>query len=257
MTRAVLCLLALLASVGPVSAGPADPPGLAPRSAEASLAAIGRLRAAHQVRGGCTAVLIAPDLALTAGHCARGEVAGPRAMRLTFRPDSAPPLFAVTVRAVAFHARNSDGPLTPANAPGDIALLRLAMAVPNDIVAPIPLAEEGSDPETVAIYGYPNPTEERLHGHPFCELAELAPGLLGSDCRVVSGLSGSPVLSGRPGEWRVEGITVGAVLGGPTGPGAAFGTPLRAMIADVVPWPDFAGPFALDAPPSAGGQTSP
>jgi hypothetical protein len=87
-----------------------------------------------ETTGGCTAVLIAPDVALTAAHCARGAVSGPAAMRLTFRPDSAP--FAVTVRAVAFHAERAGDALSFDNAHADIALLRLAMPVPPDIARP-------------------------------------------------------------------------------------------------------------------------
>ncbi|MFW5655122.1 MAG: trypsin-like serine protease, partial [Roseicyclus sp.] len=114
MTRAFLALLAVVAfAAAPASAfDPEARPGLAPRSAEASLAAVARMRPASRTSGGCTAVLIAPDVALTAGHCARGEVAGPDAMQLFFRPDRSPPAFRVTVRAVAFHSEHGHGRLT-------------------------------------------------------------------------------------------------------------------------------------------------
>ena len=86
--------------------------------------------APNSIEGGCTAVLIAPDVALTAAHCARGPVSGPDAMRLTFRPDTTPPAFAVTVRAVAFHAEQRNDGLSTETAHADLALLRLAMPVP-------------------------------------------------------------------------------------------------------------------------------
>jgi protease YdgD len=246
MTPARL-LPALLLAAAPAFADPAERPGLAPLSHTASLAAVARIRSADETRGGCTAVLIAPDVALTAGHCARGSVSGPRAMRLTFRPDR--DAFAVTVRAVAFHADRDDS-LTFASAHADLALLRLAMPVPPDIARPIPLA---TDPqaEAGALYGYRNDSDDALHGHTACQIATARPELLVSDCRVVSGFSGAPLLSGTPGDWRVEGIAVATV----------FGQPYRALIADVVPWPPFAGPYALDkpptAPPSPAPQTSP
>jgi hypothetical protein len=104
--------------------------------------------------------------------------------------------------------------------------------------------------ETAALYGYLNAPGEALHGHPHCAVATIQPDLIVSDCSVVSGFSGAPLLSGRPGDWRVEGIAVAQV----------FGQPYRALIADVVPWPDFAGPYALappSAPPSAAPETSP
>lgn len=233
-------ILAVLATAAPALAERAALPGLAPRSAEASLAAVARLRGAQSNEGGCSAVLIAADVALTAGHCARGPVSGARAMQLVFRPDRDPPAFRVTVRAVAFHAEHERGRLTARNAHADLALLRLARPVPPDIATPIPVAEDGQ-PELVAIYGFVNGRQDDLlRGHPGCTLGPLRPGLLGSDCRVVSGFSGAPVLSGSPGDWRVEGIAVATVSD----------DTLRAFVADVVPWPAFEGPYALPAPPN-------
>ncbi|KPQ17327.1 MAG: protease YdgD [Rhodobacteraceae bacterium HLUCCO18] len=244
MAGPVIALVALLAA--PASADPAADPGLAPLSAEASLGAVARIRGANSIEGGCTAVLIAPDVALTAAHCARGPVSGPDAMRLTFRPDTTPPAFAVTVRAVAFHAEQRNDGLSTETAHADLALLRLAMPVPPEVAQPIPLAT-GQEPASGAIYGYVNGADETLRGHFSCQIAPASPQLLVSDCRVVSGFSGAPLLSGGPGDWRVEGIAVATV----------FGQPYRALIADVVPWPAFSGPYALQEPPSAAPQTSP
>lgn len=254
MTRARLaatfCLLAAALQASPGAAERDQRPLLAPRSAEASLGAVARLRPANRTAGGCSAVLIAPDLALTAAHCAGGAVSGPRAMQLHFRPDRPPPTFRVTVRAVAFHADHmQDGTrrLDAANAHADLAILRLVRPVPPEIATPIPVAIGGEDgdgqPDLVAIYGYVNGEPDFLRGHPGCALRTLGPGLLGSDCRVVGGLSGAPVLSGRPGSWRVEGITVATL------DATWAGAPLRAFIADVAPWPPFAGPYALPEPP--------
>jgi V8-like Glu-specific endopeptidase len=248
MTRAALALLAVLALAAPPVAAldPSGRPALAPRSAEASLAAVARLRPASRTDGGCTAVLIAPDIALTAAHCARGPVEGGNAMQLHFRPDRTPPAFRATVRAVSFHAEHEPGRLTARNAHADLALLRLAIPVPEEVARPIPVSDGSDAPRIVAIYGYVNGEADLLRGHPACQLGTLAPGLLGSDCHVISGLSGSPVLSGGPGSWRVEGIAVATVAD----------DLLRAFIADVAPWPEFAGPYALGAPPSAGGDMS-
>ncbi len=188
-----------------------------------------RLRGAGATGGGCSAVLIAPDRALTAAHCARGPVSGPTRLTLTFRPGAAEPLLRIPVRAVRLHAE-ADGPTAQATH-ADLALLLLDGTVPPDLIAPIPLADPGAEAAEVAIFGYLNPDRDLLHGHETCALRPLGDGLLGSDCRVVSGLSGAPALSGGPGDWRVEGIAV-ATVNAP---------PLRALIADVVPWPAFAG----------------
>jgi protease YdgD len=244
MIRLLAALLLLAAA--PALADPAEPPGLAPLSHTSSLAAVARIRSAARTDGGCTAVLIAPDLALTAGHCARGAVSGPRAMRLIFRPYDTPPAFQVTVRAVAFHEQNTAPGLDAANAHADVALLRLAMPVPAEVAAPLPLGSE-PQPADASVYGYVNGDDDQLRGHPICRVESARPQLLVSDCTVVSGFSGAPLLSGGPGTWRIEGITVATV----------FGQPFRALIADMVPWPGFAGPYGLDAPPSTDPQTAP
>lgn len=213
----------------PVSADPANPPQLAPSRLATSLDAVARIRGASADRGGCTAVLIAPDRALTAAHCARGPTEGPDAMTLVFRPGAPTPLLRAPVRAVQFHLEAAA--LTVETAHADLALLHLATPVPAELIAPIPLAETDAAPARVSIYGYLNPRTDILHGHDACTLSPLDPALYGSDCRVVSGLSGAPALSGEPGTWRVEGIAVATVNA----------APLRALIADVVPWPEFAG----------------
>lgn len=242
MTRPpVACATALLLTALPALADPAAEPSLAPLSAEASLTAVARIRSAMETTGGCTAVLIAADVALTAAHCARGAVSGPQAMRLTFDPDGSPSPFAVTVRAVAFHGDQDNTGLTFETAHADVALLRLAMPVPSSVAQPLPVAP-GPEPEFGSVYGYANGENDSLLGHPICRVGEVRPELLVSDCKVVSGFSGAPLLSGGPGTWRVEGIMVAEV----------FGQSYRALIADVAPWPDFAGPYALDQPPFAG-----
>ena len=231
LRRLAATLLALLSATAPAPAlaDPSNPPQMAPSRLAASLDAVARLRGANGTRGGCSAVLIAPDRALTAAHCARRPVTGPTRLTLTFRPGAAEPLFTIPVRAVRLHAEAAGRATDTTHA--DLALLLLEGSVPPEIVTPIPLADPAAQATNVALFGYLNPDRDILHGHEACALVTLSEGLLGSDCRVASGLSGAPVLSGGPGAWAVEGIAV-----------ASAATPtLRALIADVVPWPEFAG----------------
>jgi len=229
--RFFLTVAAALWPGGLVFADPANPPQLAPSRLADSLDAVARIRGASADRGGCSAVLIAPDRALTAAHCARGPLTGPNRMTLTFRPGAPEPLLRRAVRAARLHPEASR--LTAATAHADLALLFVDHAVPLDLVAPIPLADPATPSATGAIFGYLNPDRDLLHGHEACQLVPLDGGLIGSDCRVVSGLSGAPALSGGPGTWRVEGITVATISA----------APLRALIADVVPWQDAIGPL--------------
>jgi hypothetical protein len=223
----------------PALADPAQPPGLAPLSAEATLPAIARIRPADRSTGGCTAVLIAPDVALTAAHCARGAVSGPAAMRLTFRPDSAP--FAVTVRAVAFHADAATDPLSFDNAHADIALLRLAQPVPARHRHAHPAGHRAAGRGPRRALRLPQRPGEALHGHPHCASPPSSPTFWSATAPSSRAFPARRFCRAAPATGASKGIAVAQV----------FGQPYRALIADVVPWPDFAGPYALPAPPSA------
>jgi hypothetical protein len=229
-----LLALGLQAAAPPAAADPATPPQLAPsRSAEA-LSAIARIRRGAAQTGGCSAVLITPDRALTAAHCAAGPMRLMNPYMLTFGPWEDPPRYRVRVTGVTLHAGYNPDERRLEALGTDLALLTLEAPVPPEVATPIPLAEGfGLPPERAAIYGYVNgATRDILHGHPVCQIGPIRPGVIGSDCTVVSGFSGTPVISGDmadPATWRVEGIAVATV----------DNPPLRAIIADVAPWPDF------------------
>lgn len=200
------------ASSAPAGADISTPPEIAPAFRAAELSAIARIRNASQTSGGCTAVLIAPQYALTASHCARGGADGSRNPRmLTFAPESAPPHYRVPVNVTTIHPFFISGaPLSVASARHDLSLLRLAVPVPADIATPLPVAS-AMPGEPHAVYGYLNADDGPLHGHEGCAVQMNANGAMGSDCRTGGGMSGGAFLREEPDGWVLTGIVVAQI----------------------------------------------
>ncbi|MEM6577516.1 MAG: trypsin-like peptidase domain-containing protein [Pseudomonadota bacterium] len=193
-----------------VQAEPSALPFIASTSTEAELSAIGRIRDWRAGKGGCSAVLIAPRLAMTAAHCI---VAQPRGSFI-FDPTTLPNIKRMGVSSVIIHP-DFEGKKEVAALYSDLAFLVLGTNVPEDYAKPIrigPVAEPG---ERYAIYGFLGPDNPPLQGHSHCRIARLSPGVLGSDCAVGPGMSGSPLLAGRSPDWSVVGIIVGSVEDAP------------------------------------------
>lgn len=176
-----------------------------PDEVAAQYSAIGRLgHAGFSKSQGCTATLIAPDLIVTAAHCAsetgrsgrvfvagwsRGDYIASRGSLIEMRhPDYAP-----------------TGKHTPGN---DVALIVLKS--PMTEVEPIPLGEVatanlyGTD---VAVIGYHRQTPHLLSGDFTCPVIRFAAGLLHVGCPVINGNSGGPLLNrDAAGNWQVVGI---------------------------------------------------
>lgn len=201
----VFSILFLLFAM-PAAADPANPAQMASSSTVEALSGVARLRKWRQDEGGCTAVLIAPALALTAAHCARN----PRLPSLVFDPTTQPNRKRVPIAQVIKHPEFVGG-LDLETFHADLAVLVLKHEVPAHIATPIPLGPPAAPGAAHAIYGYVNPGNPPMHGHPECRIDRIRPGLLGSDCSVRGGMSGSPLLAGEPGDWRVAGIVVATV----------------------------------------------
>lgn len=226
----------------PAVGDPANPPQLANTSAVAGLSGIARIRGPLSVAGGCTAVLVTPRFALTAAHCA-----GNAANVLVFNPSDPQNALRRNIAQVKSHPEY-DGRLTIRSAFADLAIVELAQDVPTEFAQPIPIHSAISFDSPHAIYGYRNPGNPPLVGHPACLVRRLAPGVLGSNCRVQAGMSGAPLLAQVDGTWSVVGITVATV---PSGTGG-----LRALVAEIDP--DLLNEAGIDRPPDAlGGDLGP
>jgi len=172
----------------------------------AAFDAIGRLGSdpKFQTSQGCTAALIAPDLLLTAAHCLS---AGPN--NAVFAPG-----WRVGRRnpsiAIARTLRHPDyGGIGALPFENDIALAVLSVPVAG--VTPLELADM-SEPAIydapVALLGYHVGAQGGLSGAFDCPVGPGRGRLMGVECPVRGGNSGSPLLIESNGEWRIVGVAV-------------------------------------------------
>ncbi|WP_166486064.1 trypsin-like serine peptidase [Jannaschia sp. CCS1] len=236
MTRLLLVLL-ILTAPAPAQADIADAPQLPPAFVEAQLSAIVRLRRVGATRGGCTAVLIAPRAVLTAGHCAAAPATR---QQVVIVPGPTPRQFAVIERLR--HPEPARSPaLTIADFRTDLAILRLAEAVPADLATPMPLA--AADPALPhGTYGFVNAQpSDVVRGHAPCAIQIRDDTPLVSDCHVVNGQSGGALLRLTEDGPRLVGILVAQISGS---------GPVRSAAAPLEPdhWPALAEVLALPAP---------
>lgn len=97
--------------------------------------------------GGCTATLIAADLAITAAHCVGYRTASQRGRYMTFRLDAAGGAHRVTVDRYRSFSNQLGA--------GDVALLGLAEAVPERVAQPAPIASRNpANGTSVTVFGY-------------------------------------------------------------------------------------------------------
>jgi hypothetical protein len=140
--------------------------------------------------GGCSAILVAPDLVLSAAHCI-----APNSANLAFRPGDGKinrvrhaltevfqhPMYPVMKDRTMWRLRF------------DIAIARLEAPVPAARATPIPPGPEARVGETLYIVSWrrDGSTKPRQRA---CEVIEGATGLVTLACAVQGGESGAPVL---------------------------------------------------------------
>ena len=166
--------------------------------------AIGRLGSdpKFQTSQGCTAALIAPDLVLTAAHCVNPSQGG-----LVFSPG-----WRVGQRnpsiAIARTLRHPDyGGIGNLAFENDIAIA--VLSVPVTGVTPLALAHTSGAEiygKTIALLGYHAGAQGGLSGSFDCPLGPGRGRLMGVECPVRGGNSGSPLLIKSEGEWRIIGV---------------------------------------------------
>ena len=194
-----LCLLLVLAA--PPAAAEAPP-----------LAAVGVVKVnPDRPTGGCTGVLIRPDVVLTAAHClvnTAGEVVGDVA-GIVFRTGAYPGVPSRTGfgAAVVYHPLYTLN-LEPETARlrFDLALLRLVAPIPAEAATPLGVGPGPEPGERLLLASYRGGQGDRARERR-CEVFQGPRGIAALGCEVKGGESGSPVI--RQGE---GGLEVAAVL---------------------------------------------
>jgi hypothetical protein len=163
----------------------ARPEGDAPPLSE-----VGRLEVAGRVR--CTATLIAPSLAVTAGHCVAQDLVG-------VTPADAVLVLGAGGAQARFHIDGAEALGRPATERGglngDVGIVHLARPVPWDVARPRPLARAAlSAGDTVTFVGLGS---VELGAPPRVSTWRFDPAGEGRVMR--PGDSGGPVLLGAPG----------------------------------------------------------
>lgn len=155
---------------------------------------------------GCTAVLVAPDAALTAAHCVTRDPAAatPVPQGLIFVPgwggDAEQPARRAVRIDLPAPRRLLDGHLKY-----DLALVHLDAPVAG--VSPLPLAAPGDAGGPVFALGYASASPRHVRVAGCLPVLEDGP-VLGFDCAALPGFSGGPMVMASTDGWRLVAVMV-------------------------------------------------
>lgn len=191
--------------------------------------AVGRL---DHHDGYCTATLIAPDLLLTAAHCvydASGALIPAQDLRfqagLTHGAASA-------VREIsqveAHEVYDPRAGVNAKNVPHDVALVRLAKAIPTHELAPFSVFDGALPDGPVSVVSYGRGRSDALSRQDACHVIKRREQIVTMDCDVTFGSSGSPVFTHLNGRGQIASII--SSIGKRGGRKVAFGMELPQVV---------------------------
>ena len=161
---------------------------LAGHAAADPIPAAGRIESEH-VPGTCSAVLIAPDLVLTAAHCVGSDVDG-----ISFRPGTGADTPAIPLAATAIHPfYDADQTRPNWKVRFDIRIARLRDAVPAWVAEPLPIGPPAVVGEKLFLVSWRR-QDGNLPRQRSCPVLDGLTGVVTLACSVSGGESGSPLL---------------------------------------------------------------
>jgi protease YdgD len=195
VARWILGLASLLVGAAPLMAQNSGLDRLTRREQVFGWEAVGKL---DMGEGFCTAVLIAPDLVLTAAHCVyRGDTdrqRDPDTIRFRAGLTDGAAIAEQTAQSYVAHpGYNPRQGVTLENIRHDVALIKLSAPIPTFVAAPFVVASLGGTGSQVSVVSYAQGREEALSWQRTCRVFGRAEGLVGFDCDVDRGSSGAPV----------------------------------------------------------------
>lgn len=177
----------LLATLAAPAAGAADPP---------PMAAAGRLE--RDGRIDCSAVLVAPDLVATAGHCVAGKTLAAEGgdatiLFLTGAYPGHPSETFAAIRIMQHPLYLTTQAVGARILTADIALLALEDPVPPETARPVGWGEPVAEGDRLLVASYPGGRGDRARERA-CPALVADGSLTRLSCHVVPGESGAPVI---------------------------------------------------------------
>lgn len=164
-------------------------------------------------KGYCTGVLIAPELVLTAAHCAYDPEGRPiSADALRFRAglrDGVAVAEASVARYVTARNYAPGKGMSAENIRNDAALLLLSSPIQSALAAPFRLHDGPIASQTVSVVSYGQNRDDAPSWQRDCTLLWRSEGILSFDCNVIFGSSGAPVFVREQGRLRILSLISG------------------------------------------------
>ncbi len=167
---------------------------------------VGRLDLANT--GFCTGTLIAPDLVLTAAHCALDKKTSKPFIsgQITFRAglSDGQSLADREVVQIAVHPDFvADAPVSADRVRIDVGLMRLNEPIPYSIADPFALHSGRVSDDEISVASYGRGRADAITRERSCSILRRGQGLISFNCDVTFGSSGSAILAKSGSRWQI------------------------------------------------------